>query len=117
MPLDLVRAGLPRAVVMDMDYTGEFINAQQALQWGLVSRIVSPQELMPTAWALAEKIAANSPTVVGGIKRATEAGLLDLPVNEAQRRWDPVTGGMMSNTADAIEGARSFAQKRKAEFN
>jgi enoyl-CoA hydratase/carnithine racemase len=117
MPLDLVRAGLPRAVVMDMVYTGEFINAQQALQWGLVSRIVSPQELMPTAWALAEKIAANSPTVVGGIKRATEAGLLDLPVNEAQRLWDPVTGGMMSNTADAIEGARSFAQKRKAEFN
>jgi E-phenylitaconyl-CoA hydratase len=117
MPLDLVRAGIPRAVVMDMVLTGEFITGRQALDWGLVSRLVEPAQLMPTAWALAGKIAGNSPVVVGGIKRAAEAGLLDLPVNEAQRLWDAVTGGMMGNTADAIEGARSFAQKRKAEFD
>ena len=117
MPLDLVRAGIPRAVVMDMTMTGEPITARQALDWGLISRIVPREELMPTAWALAEKISLNSPTVITGIKRAVEAGLLDLPVNEAQRLWDPITGGMMSNTKDAIEGARSFAQKRKADFS
>lgn len=117
MPLDLVRAGIPRAVVMDMVYTGEPISGAQALEWGLVSRIVPAAELMSTAWAIAEKIAGNSPAVVSGIKRAVEAGLLDLPVNEAQRLWEPVTGGMMGNTQDAIEGARSFAQKRKADFN
>lgn len=117
MPLDLVRAGLPRAVVMDMVYTGESITGQQALEWGMVSRVVPVNQLLPTAWALAEKIASNSPTVVSGIKRAVEAGLLDLSLNEAQRLWDPVTGGMMGNTQDAIEGARSFASKRKAAFN
>jgi len=117
MPLDLVRAGIPRAVVMDMVYTGEPITGRQALEWGLVSRIVSIDQLLPSAWEIAEKIAANSPTVVAGIRRATESGLLDLPVNEAQRLWPVVTGGMMNNTADAIEGARSFAQKRKARFS
>ena len=117
MPLDLAGAGLPRAVVMDMVLTGEPLSAEQALQWGLISRIVPQADLMATAWSLAEKIAGNSPAVVGGIKRAVEAGLLDLPVNEARRLYAHVSGGMMSNTQDAIEGAKSFAQKRKAEFN
>lgn len=116
MPYELVRAGLPRAVVMDMVFTGEPITATQALEWGLISRLTTAADLMPTAWALAEKIAGNSPTVVAGIKRAAEAGVLDLPANEALKLWDVVTGGMMANTEDAIEGARSFAQKRKPDF-
>ncbi len=116
MPYELVRAGLPRAVVMDMVFTGESLTARQALEWGLVSRVVPRADLLPTAWALAGRIAANSPAVVSGIKRAAEAGVLDLPANEALRLWDAVTGGMMGNTQDAIEGARSFAEKRNADF-
>jgi len=116
MPLELARAGLPRAVIMDMVFTGEPLTAQQALQWGLVSRVVPASELMSVAWAIAEKIASNSPAVVSGIKQATEAGVLDLPANEALALWNLTTGGMMSNTSDAIEGARSFAEKRKADF-
>lgn len=116
MPSELVRAGVPRAVVMDMVFTGESIDAKRALECGLVSRVVPVAELMPTAWALAEKIAGNSPAVVSGIKRATELGVLDLPANEARKLWGAVTGGMMTDTADAIEGARSFAEKRKPEF-
>ncbi|MGD9941742.1 MAG: enoyl-CoA hydratase/isomerase family protein [Burkholderiaceae bacterium] len=117
MPLDLVCAGLPRAVVMDMVYTGEPITGQRALELGLISRLVTPEQLLPTAWSIAERIAANSPVVVSGVRRATEAGLLDLPMNEAQRLWPLVTGGMMGNTVDAIEGARSFAEKRSAQFS
>lgn len=116
MPYELVRAGLPRAVVMDMVLTGEPLTAAQALEWGLVSRVVPRAELLSTAWALGEKIAGNSPAVVSGIKRAAELGVLDLPHNEAVKLWDVATGGMMSNTADAVEGARSFAEKRNADF-
>lgn len=115
MPYELVRAGLPRAVVMDMVLTGEPLDAERALRWGLVSRVVPRAELLPTAWAIAERIAGNSPVVVGGIKRAAEVGLLDLPANEALKLWGPVTA-MMDNTADAIEGARSFAEKRAARY-
>lgn len=117
MPLELVIAGVPRAVVMDMVLTGEPLNAKQALEWGLVSRVVPQAELMNLAWALGEKIAGNSPVVVSGIKRATEVGVLDMTANEARKLWEHVTGGMMSSmTQDSIEGARSFAEKRKADF-
>ena len=115
VPYELARAGLPRAVVLSMTFTGEPLDSEQALRWGLVSHLVEADELMPLAWRLAETIADNSPVVVSGIKQAVETGLLDLPANEALRLWEPVTR-MMGNTADAIEGARSFAQKRSADF-
>lgn len=115
MAIRLAQAGVPRAVLMDMVLTGQPLNAEQALRWGLVSRVVPRDRLLPTAWELGAEISANSPVVVGGIKRAAEAGILDLPVNEALRIWDPFTG-MMENTADAVEGARSFTAKEKPRF-
>lgn len=115
MPYQLVRAGIPRAMIMDMVLTGEPVDAERALRCGLVSRVVPQAELLPTAWAMAERIAANSPVVVAGIKRAAETGLLDLTANEALKLWDPVTA-MMDNTADAIEGAASFTEKRDAKY-
>lgn len=114
-PYELSRIGLPRAVVMDMAMTGEPIGAEDALRWGLVSRVLPQAELLPTAWTMAERIAANSPVVVRGLKRASDVGLFDLPANEALKLWEPVTR-MMGNTADAVEGARSFAEKREALY-
>ncbi|MGD9942894.1 MAG: enoyl-CoA hydratase/isomerase family protein [Burkholderiaceae bacterium] len=115
MPLRLTAAGLPRGVVLDMTMTGRSLDADEALRWGLVSRVVPAGTLLDSAWEIARTLAGNSPVVVGSIKRASEAGLLDLPINEAMRIWDPFTG-MMENTADAIEGARSFVAKEKARF-
>ena len=63
---------LPRAVGMarasEMAYTGEAISAQDALAWGLVSRVVPAADLLPTARTLAAKIAANP----GGVMRMTK---------------------------------------------
>lgn len=55
---------LPRALdnssrAYELAFTGETIDAQQALAYGLVSRVVAPDELLPCAQALAERIAAN----------------------------------------------------------
>jgi enoyl-CoA hydratase/carnithine racemase len=116
MPVRLAQAGIPRAVLMDMALTGQPLSAEQALRWGLVSRVVPRERLLAEAWGIAGTILENSPVVVTAIKRAAEAGLLDLPVNEALRIWDPLTG-MMENTADAIEGARSFAAKERPSFS
>ena len=117
VPYELARAGVALATVMDMTLTGEQLNADQALMAGLVSRVVAPEQLMETAWAMAQKIASNSPAVVTGIKRAYELGVFDLPMNEARRLWATATGGMMSSqTADSVEGALSFAEKRQARF-
>ena len=54
---------LPRAVgrsrAYEMAFTGRTIDAHQALAWGLVSQVVAPDALMPTAMALAQEIAQH----------------------------------------------------------
>lgn len=53
----------------EMIFTGEAITAEQALQYGLVSRVVAPERLMEEAMALARRIAANSGTALRMAKR------------------------------------------------
>ena len=69
---------LPRAVGMakaaEMSFTGEAISAQEALACGLVSRVVPADQLLPTARALAEKIAANPGAVMRMTKRLLREG-------------------------------------------
>jgi enoyl-CoA hydratase/carnithine racemase len=64
---------LPRAVGMshacEMAFTGEAIDAAQALAWGLVSRVVPAAELMPAALGLARRIASNPPHALRMTKR------------------------------------------------
>lgn len=64
---------LPRAVGMshafEMSFTGDPIDAEQALQWGLVSQVVEPDELMPAAMRLAQRIACNPPHALRMTKR------------------------------------------------
>ncbi|MBA3774268.1 MAG: crotonase/enoyl-CoA hydratase family protein [Ramlibacter sp.] len=75
---------LPRAVgwarACEMAFTGEAIDAQTALQWGLVSQVVKPDRLMIAARELALRIAANPPRVVRQTKRLMREGQrMELP--------------------------------------
>ena len=64
---------LPRVVgharASEMALTGDRVDAAQALEWGLVSRVVEPEELLPSAMGIAERIAANPPQAVRMTKR------------------------------------------------
>lgn len=64
--------GLSRA--NEMAFTGEPIDANQALAWGLVSSVVSAEELMPAALRLAGRIAANPPHALRMTKRLVREG-------------------------------------------
>ena len=68
-----------RALALDMLLSGRWLNADEAYQAGLVNRVVVVDELMPTAWELAQKIAGLKPAVVRAIKRAVNRSL-DLPL-------------------------------------
>ena len=59
-----------RAKAMEMILTARTVSAQEALEMGLVSRVVPGEELMNTALALAEAIAANAPVAVRNAKAA-----------------------------------------------
>lgn len=104
--------GLSRAA--ELTFTGQAIDAEQALAWNLVSRVVAPEELLPTAQALAEQIAANPPHAVRMAKRLLREGMharLD-SVLELSAAFQ----AMSHQTADHAEAVAAFLEKREPVF-
>ena len=105
---------IPFAAAMEMLLTGERISAADALRLGLVSRVVPPADLMPTAVQLAERIAANGPLAVRITKELAWRGL-EISLEEGLRLYAAMAA-LMHGTADAVEGPRAFAEKRPPNF-
>ncbi len=66
------RIGIGRA--KELSFTGNYLGAEQALEWGLVNRVVAPDELLPTCRALAQDILSCDRRSVLGIKRVYDEG-------------------------------------------
>ena len=105
---------LPRAVAMDMLLTGRRMAAEEALRWGLFNAVVPMAELMATARALAEEIAAAAPLAVEAtleMLRAAEAMSIEDSF-AAMRDGKLEIYDRLLASEDAIEGPRAFAEKR-----
>lgn len=74
------RIGLSRA--MEMSLTGNFIDAHQACAWGLVNRVLPPQDLLGAAKALASEIAGIDPVMIRQYRKLIREGYA-LPFGEA----------------------------------
>ena len=109
---------LPRLIgkgrALEMLLSGEMITAQEALEMGLVNRVVSAEELLPTCRALAAKITGNGPLAVQYCIEAVNAGL-EMPLNEALA-LESTYFGLASATGDMKEGTLAFVEKRKPQF-
>ena len=109
---------LPRAIGMSdamlMLLTGDRIDAHEALRNGLVSKVVPPAELMPTALEIAGKIAANAPLSVRAIKHLVKRGM-DMPLLHAAE-LERYAFGVLFETEDRLEGRKAFAEKRKPVY-
>jgi enoyl-CoA hydratase len=103
-----------REKAAELLFTGEVIDAQEALRIGLVSRVVPDAALHDEALALAERIAANPPLAVRRIK----AGLREAldPDWNALGRWVSGSLAELFRTEDHREGARAFLEKRPPRF-
>jgi 2-(1,2-epoxy-1,2-dihydrophenyl)acetyl-CoA isomerase len=106
------RVGHARA--FEIAYLGERIQAPQALEWGLVNRVVPDAELGQEVEALAARLAAGPPGSYANIKRTINERvydgfeeLLDLEAVLQQGR---------AESADFMEGVLAFMQKRPAKF-
>jgi 2-(1,2-epoxy-1,2-dihydrophenyl)acetyl-CoA isomerase len=109
---------LPRVVGMakacELIFTGDVIEAEEALRLGLVSQVVAPEELMPTAQALARRIAAGPPVAIRLAKRALyHSANSDL---RAALEFETFAQNVCSETEDAREGIRAFVEKRPPVF-
>ena len=105
---------VPMSVAMEMLLTGERIDAARALQVGLVSRLVEPGALLPTAEAMAEKIGQNGPLAVRITKELAWRGRHAHP-DDMLRFYAAVTA-LIHETEDAKEGPRAFTEKRPPVF-
>lgn len=105
---------VPFAVAMEMLLTGERIDAARAYEIGLVSRLVEPAALLPTAEQIAERISQNGPLAVKITKELAWRGLHQHP-EDALRYYSAVTA-LIHETEDAKEGPRAFAEKRTPQF-
>jgi enoyl-CoA hydratase len=95
-------------------YSGETINAEEALRIGLVEEVVAPDELMPRARALAAAIARKSPVTLRLIKEAIQASL-ETPLAEGLRLETSLFGVAFASD-DKREGVRAFLEKRPPSF-
>ncbi len=109
---------LPRqldwARAMEMMLTGDPISATQALDWGIVNRVVPMAELHSTAEALAMRIARNGPLATQAIKQcALRSSGVSLEQGYAIER--ELSARVMASE-DAREGPRAFKEKREPVY-
>jgi enoyl-CoA hydratase/carnithine racemase len=113
-PAVAVSRNLPRKQALEMLLTGDFIDAQTALQWGLVNRVVPAEALDTVVESLAQTIVSKSAVAVKTGKQMFYRQLgLDLAEAYAYAA-EVMACDMMSE--DAAEGIDAFIQKRPANW-
>lgn len=104
--------GLSRA--LDMMLRGRTLNPQEALEIGLVDRLIEPERFREEVMTFARELAAGAGKALGYIKAAVYEGI-DLPLEQAlavERKYSAENG----MTHDAKEGLLAFVEKRKPDF-
>ena len=99
---------------MEILLTGKHLTADEAVNIGLIGRVVPDGEALTEARRVAELIAANGPLAVQAIKRSVQE-TEGLPEKEALAKELEI-GWPLFKTDDAKEGPRAFAEKRKPNF-
>jgi 2-(1,2-epoxy-1,2-dihydrophenyl)acetyl-CoA isomerase len=109
---------LPRAVGMrrakQMAFFGEFVNAQDALAWGMINEIFPADDLDRVGMEWAKKLAAGPTTAISLIKK-----LLDnsTQVSFEQNAEDEARAQQIAfHTADMMEGIKAFGERREPRF-
>jgi enoyl-CoA hydratase len=95
-------ARIPLAVALELGLTGDPISAGRAREIGLVNRVVPAGQVRQEAISLAERIAENAPLSVAITKK----------LMRERRRGRPEELAAIFTSADAMEGARAFAERR-----
>ena len=105
---------VPPAVAYEMALTADPIDAMRAYELGLVNRVVAGGEVLDAALALAERIAKNAPLAVRTSKSVVKQAR-ELTEAEAWKLNNDAFA-MIGKSADALEGAVAFAEKREPHW-
>jgi enoyl-CoA hydratase/carnithine racemase len=111
---------LPRVVgisrAAEWVYTGRVFAAEEALQAGLVSQVVAPEDLLPAAHGIAREIADNTAAVSVTLARQLLWRMLGADHPMEAHKIDSQCIFWAGRSADAYEGVAAFLEKRPARF-
>ncbi len=113
-PMVALSRNVGRKRAMEMLLLGEMIEADDAAAYGLVNRVVAPQDVLAEAIAMAHRIAEKSSTTIA-IGKATFYRQVEEPLGKA---YDTASEAMAANMmiADAEEGLDAFMEKREPHW-
>jgi enoyl-CoA hydratase len=112
---------LPRLVgifrAKEISLSGNFVSAQQADAWGLVNRVVAPEELMPACLALAAEMLSCEHGSLVGYKRLIDAGF-GMPFAEAMAMESRIAAASAASVSpETIAGRRDGVRERGRSQN
>ncbi|CAM2976096.1 enoyl-CoA hydratase/isomerase family protein [Legionella worsleiensis] len=99
---------------LDLCLTGRFINAETALNWGLVSEVTEPEQLLEQGKKLLNGILSMAPLAIAGVMEVIDHGY-DLSLQEALH-LEAIHFAKVCATQDKTEGVAAFLGKRPAVF-
>jgi enoyl-CoA hydratase/carnithine racemase len=109
---------LPRLIgkskAKELIFTGRRLNAEEAYNWGIVSKVVPPEQLVEAAKELAREMTKNAPIAVWQAKKSVNLGTeVDLATAFA---LEAECYNFCLKTEDRDEGLRAFNEKRKPVY-
>jgi len=105
---------IPLCQAKKLMFTGDHLDASQALALGLVNDVLPRTELLPRALALAARIAAHSPQTLKLLKHSMLHGA-EMPLEQALA-YERAMLAVVLDHADAKEGCQAFLDKRPPRF-
>lgn len=104
--------GVKRA--LELALSNRLLSAEEAFNWGIVTRVVPEKDLIKEATDLAERLAAGPTRAFGATKRLVQSGLAES--FEGQMKNESRSISEMARTADGHEGISAFLEKRTPNF-
>ena len=106
-------------IALEILWGGDYINARQMYEWGLINHVISDKELKKYTYDMANKLATGSPPMImGAIKYVVHKGLDDY-INSLDDHLEQLVEPAMRSYAmseDSKEGMKAFLEKRAPEY-
>lgn len=110
---------LPRLVghqrARELFYSGRIVGAQEALEMGIVTKVVAPDQLMDETLAFAREIAKHPPTVLTYTKRALRQSYSNTIEQQLEFEW--ANQKMALRSAEFREASAAFMEKREPDYS